>query len=91
MQSEPTPTDLMNAIVDLSNATADGFSRVERELRSEMKQGFERVDTRLERIDSRLDRVETRLTSIEGEVGGIRHWMVRTDSRVDALERRKKH
>ncbi len=84
MQREPSPAELMSAIVDLSNATANGFSQLGRELRSEMKEGFDRVD-------GRLDRVETRLTSIEGEVGGIRHWMNRTDGRLDSLERRKKH
>ncbi|MGD0969383.1 MAG: hypothetical protein ABR949_13980 [Candidatus Aquilonibacter sp.] len=37
MQSEPTPTDLVNAIVDLSNATVAGMSQ----LKSEFKPSIE--------------------------------------------------
>jgi hypothetical protein len=76
MQSEPTPTDLMNAIIDLSNATSHEFST----LRSDLRRDLESVEGRL----------TTRLTSIEGELGGIRYWMSRSDSRFDALEQRKK-
>jgi hypothetical protein len=77
MQSEPTPTDLMSAILDLSNATSHGFSQ----LRSEVKEDLAEVEGRL----------TTRLASIEGEVGGLQRWRDRTDTRLDALEERAKH
>ena len=94
MQSEPTPTDLMNAILDLSSATSHGFSQ--------MNGRLDQVDGRLERVEGRLTSVEIRLTSVEGrlasvetrltsiEVGGASHWMHRADKRLDALEQHGK-
>jgi hypothetical protein len=70
MNQEPSPTDLMNAILELSSATAQGFAR---------------VDSRFMQSDARMDRVETRLTSVEGEVRGMRVELRDVKSDVSAM------
>ncbi len=73
MEREPSNTELMTAIVELHNATGQGFAR---------------VDARFEQVEARLARVETQITSIGGELKGINGWMSRNDQRLAALELR---
>lgn len=73
MATRFTNDDLMEAILDLHAATAQGFAR---------------VDVRLTSVETRLTSVETRLTSVEGEVSGLQRWRDHVDSRLSALEAR---
>jgi len=81
MPPEPTPTELINAIVDLHAAVSAGFARVDAR--------FELFDERLGRVEGlepRMARIEASLTSIKGEVAGLQRWMLRSDERFAALE-----
>lgn len=60
-----------------------------------MKEGFDRVDTRLDNVEGRLDRVETRLDgvehrldNIENELRHINRELTHIGRRLDILEER---
>lgn len=53
------------------------FGRVDgdlRELRVEMKKGFEQVDQRFEQVDKRFDQVDKRFDHLENRLGKIELW-----------------
>jgi len=79
MNAEPSPREIMTAVLDLHGAVTNGFAMVESRLG--------RVETRLDRVENRLDGVETRLSSIGGEVAGLQRWRLEVDHRLDRLER----
>lgn len=88
MNEQPTPAELMSAIVDLHGAVSLGFSTVDKRLTG--------VETRLTSVETRLTGVETRLTGVEGRVAGLERWTVhadarfeRIDCRLDAIEKRR--
>ena len=65
MDAEPSPRELMTAVLDLHGAVTNGFAMVE---------------SRLDRVENRLDRVETQLTSVSGEVAGLQRWRLTVDA-----------
>ncbi|MDH2909579.1 MAG: hypothetical protein PXZ07_05610 [Candidatus Eremiobacteraeota bacterium] len=86
MNAEPSPREIMTAVLDLHGAVTNGFAMVESRLgRVELR--LDRVENRLDGVESRLDRVESRLTSIGGEVAGLQRWRLEVDHRLDRLER----
>jgi hypothetical protein len=59
---------LMAAILDLRDATANGFAQADQKadrLREDMNRRFDRVDERFDRMDERFDRLEDRVAGIE--------------------------
>jgi predicted nuclease with TOPRIM domain len=67
---------------DLAARVDRGFDRVDadiRELRAEMKTGFERIDDRFERIDDRFERIDGRFERIDGR-------FERIDDRFSAMQ-----
>lgn len=52
MSGEPTPRELMNAIVDLHGAMVAGFTRTE--------QRFDSIDSRFDALERRIGALETR-------------------------------
>ncbi|NNM92360.1 MAG: hypothetical protein HKL92_03375 [Candidatus Eremiobacteraeota bacterium] len=93
MNAEPSPREIMTAVLDLHGAVTNGFAMVESRLgRVELRldrveNRLDRVENRLDGVESRLDRVESRLTSIGGEVAGLQRWRLEVDHRLDRLER----
>ncbi len=86
MDAEPSPREIMTAVLDLHGAVVAGFAMVESRLgRVELR--LDRVEARLDRVEARLDGVEGRLTSISGEVAGLQRWRIGVDSRLERLER----
>ena len=67
---EPTPAELLEAIVALSHATNGGFAHMER---------------RFEQVDRRFEQVDLRFAAVEGDLRGIHRWMARCDAHLDAL------
>ncbi|HMI81394.1 MAG TPA: hypothetical protein VK480_06360 [Solirubrobacterales bacterium] len=64
-----------------------GFDRVDadiRELRSEMIQGFERVDKGFERVDKRFELIDRKFEAIESKIDGVD---AKFDGKFDALQR----
>lgn len=99
MDAEPSPREIMTAVLDLHGAVANGFAMVEGrldrvegrldrvEVRLDRVEGrLDRVEARLGRVEARLDHVETQLTSIGGEVAGLQRWRLTVDGRLDRLE-----
>ena len=85
MNADPSPREIMTAVLDLHGAVANGFAMVETRLsRVEIRLG--QVETRLGQVETRLDGVEVRVTSIAGEVSGLQHWRVAVDNRLNRLE-----
>ena len=83
MHQEPTPTELMGAIVELHEAVSRGFAQVD--VRFAQVQGeISGIHTRLTSVEGEISGIHTRLTSVEGEMRGIHHWMARTDQRLSA-------
>ena len=72
MDAEPSPREIMTAVLDLHGAVTNGFAMVESRL--------DRVESRLDRVEGRLDRVETQLTSVSGEVAGLQRWRLTVDA-----------
>ena len=93
MDAEPSPREIMTAVLDLHGAVVAGFAMVETRLgRVELRldrveSRLDRVEARLDGVEARLDGVETRLTSISGEVAGLQRWRIGVDSRLERLER----
>ncbi len=85
MDAEPSPREIMTAVLDLHGAVANGFAMVEGRL-DRVENRLDRVEGRLDRVELRLDHVETQLTSIGGEVAGLQRWRLTVDGRLDRLE-----
>ncbi len=60
MENQPTPTQLMEAIVDLKDGMVSSFEAVHRRL-DEHDRRFDSVDRRLGRIETRVEDLERRL------------------------------
>ncbi len=88
MSEEFTTSDLMTAILSLTEATDHNIGT----LRREMHARIDGVETRIDGVEARIDGVETRLTSLQGEVRGIagevrgiRDWTHQVDQRFEAI------
>ncbi len=91
MQSEPTPTQLLDAILTLRDAVELGFTDVRRRLDEHDRRfdqidlRFEAVDRRFEQIDRRFEAVDRRFEQIERRFEGFEEHM---NQRFDLLELR---
>ena len=64
MRSEPTPTELLEAILYLKELTVSGFGRTE--VRFDAIEGrLQEHDRRFDAIERRLGRIETRVEDLE--------------------------
>lgn len=74
MQNEPTPSELMHAIVDLHGAMLTGFTRTEHRFESIDKR-FEAIDRRFEEFEMRMirrfDSVDLRFDVLERRIGSL--------------------
>ena len=84
-------SDLMERILSLQSAAADGFTRVDRELgpvrveagslRGEMNRRFELVDKRFDLIDDRFHEVNTRFDRLEALIATLKPQRKRSQDR----------
>jgi chromosome segregation ATPase len=71
---------------DLNRKVDDGIGRLDEErkdLRGEMKEGFEAVDRRFEAVDRRFDKVDEEFKSVRGE---MKVGFDRVDDRFDRMQ-----
>jgi len=72
MSKRYSTSDLMAAIIDLSEATAHGFSSMRAEFNAELERRFEAVDRRFEslehKMNKRFDSVDMRFDAFERRV-----------------------
>ncbi len=78
-----TRAEFYSVILDLKQSMLDGFDRVFKamddmkiELRSEMNQGFLKVDKRFTEVDNRFLRIENKLTNTDERIINIENNMV---------------
>ena len=58
-------------------------------MRSEMREAFGRIDTRLDRMDARFDRMDSRFDSLERDLREFYGTQRQHDTRLDAIERKQ--
>lgn len=66
------------------------FGRIDgdlRELRVEMRKGFEKIDQRFEEMDKRFDQVDKRFDQVDKRFEQIDRRFERVDARFDAVQR----
>lgn len=69
MKRRYSTAELMEAIIDVSNATAYGFDKLRAELTQELDRRFQEaqhaMNKRFDSVDVRFDRIERRLEALE--------------------------
>lgn len=75
-----------NARLDALDAKVDGFGEQQRQLRQEMKVGFDRVDKRFEKLEGRFGGLEGRFEKLENRFEGLEDRFGRLEGRFDRLQ-----
>ncbi len=66
--------------------TVETVVQMLREMREEMRAGFEAVNARFDRVDARLDKIERKISILNDDVLSIRADLAGIDQRVTRLE-----
>ena len=85
-------------ISDLKRAVTDGFDMIFKvvddtkvELRSEMNQGFLKVDKRFNEVDNRFLRIENKIVDIDERLINVEDKLIDIDERVINIENKMVH
>ena len=68
------------------DAILEGMNKMVGGLRTEMKSGFDAVDSRFDKVDERLERVETEVFHVKDEINGLKAELSDTPSRREFKE-----